>query len=159
DSIEEIPIHPNVKEHPKKKDDTDMMLAVQTGLELGFKCFVIYGGVGGRLDHTLANIQTIAYISNKGAIAHLVGEGIVITAITDTKYEFNGTESGVVSIFCNGDKAHGVYLKNLKYELTDAVLTSQIPTGVSNEFIGKRSTVSVKDGTLIIMWNANEFSH
>jgi len=157
DSLDEIPIHPNIIKHPKQKDDTDMMLAVKTGLELGYKCFVIYGGLGGRLDHTMANIQTITHLSRQGAKAYLVGEGIVITAVTNGKIEFDSSKNGVVSIFCNGSYAKGVYLKNLKYELNNATLTSDIPIGVSNEFIGKDSTVTVNDGTLVVMWSENNF--
>ncbi|NCC87284.1 MAG: thiamine diphosphokinase [Clostridia bacterium] len=158
DSLSEIPNHPNIIKHPKQKDDTDMILAVETGLELGYKYFVIYGGLGGRLDHTIANIQTITYISRQGATAYLVGEGLVITAITNGKIEFDSSKSGGISIFCSGSDAKGVYLKNLKYELNDAILTSNYPLGVSNEFIGKDSIVSVDSGTLVVMWNENSFN-
>lgn len=158
DSIDKIPSHPNIIQHPEQKDDTDMVLAVQTGLKKGYKCFVIYGGLGGRLDHTMANIQTISYLSKQGAQGFLVGEGMVITAITNTEFDFNSTNKGVISIFANGDKATGVYLNGLKYKLEDATVTSDYPIGVSNEFIGKSSEVIVKDGTLIIMWNDKDFN-
>lgn len=51
DSMGEVPVHPNVRVHPAEKDETDMMLAVRTGLHLGYRSFLIYGGLGGRLDH------------------------------------------------------------------------------------------------------------
>lgn len=157
DSLCEIPNHPNIIRHPRQKDDTDMILAVETGLELGYKYFIIYGGLGGRLDHTIANIQTITHISRQGAKAYLVGEGLVITAITNDKIQFDSSKVGVISIFCSGSDAKGVHLKNLKYELNDATITSNYPLGVSNEFIGKDSTVSVDSGTLVVMWNENGF--
>jgi len=61
----------------------------------------------------------------------------------------------VISIFCLNGKASGVTLRGLKYPLENAVLTSEMPLGVSNEFTGQKSTVRVTDGTLIIMWSEN----
>lgn len=158
DSLSEVPNHPNIKMHPKQKDDTDMMIAVKEGLALGYRLFSIYGGLGGRLDHTIANIQIAAWVAEHGARAFLLGEGMVITAIHNGKHSFDKSEKGVVSIFCNGGEARGVYLKNLKYKLVDATLTSTVPTGVSNEFKGEAATAQVRDGTLIIMWNNEDFN-
>lgn len=158
DSISEVPNHPNIKRHPKQKDDTDMMIAVKEGLALGYRLFSIYGGLGGRLDHTIANIQIAAWLAEHGARAFLLGEGMVITAIHNGKHSFDKSEKGVVSIFCNGGEARGVYLENLKYKLVDATLTSTVPMGVSNEFKGEVATVQVRDGTLIIMWNNEDFN-
>ncbi|MGE4483923.1 MAG: thiamine diphosphokinase [Oscillospiraceae bacterium] len=152
DSLGHVPDHPNIIKHPVEKDDTDMMLAVKTGLQLGFSRFVIYGGLGGRLDHTLANIQTLEHIAINGGRGYLVGGGTVITAVTDGCVNFVPKESGGISVFSGGDRADGVYLTGLKYPLVNAALTSSIPLGVSNKFTGVRSTVSVKSGTLIVMW-------
>lgn len=153
DSLGMIPDDENVIRLPKEKNDTDTLFAIKYGISKGYQKFVIYGGIGGRLDHTLANIQTLAYIAGKGARGFLIGEGIVITAIKDSKIEFSAGQKGIVSVFCNGSSAEGVYETGLKYPLTNATLTSDTPLGVSNEFTGKESTVSVADGTLIILWN------
>ena len=50
-----------------------------------------------------------------------------------------------------GERAQGVTLKGLKYELTDALITNSFPVGVSNEFIGKEAEITVRDGTLLIL--------
>jgi thiamine pyrophosphokinase len=153
DSLEHLPDFGNIIRLPMEKDDTDMFSAVKTGLSLGYRTFVLYGGVGGRLDHTLANIQTVAYLSTVGAAGYLVGEGRIITAVTDSELFFDGEQSGIISVFCHGSEAQGVDLKGLKYPLKDALLTSTMPLGVSNEFTGKPSSVSVKKGTLIVIWS------
>jgi thiamine pyrophosphokinase len=67
DSLGFRPEHPNIVEHPPEKDDTDMMLAVKEGLRRGSRTFVILGGLGGRLDHTVANIQTLAFLPKQCA--------------------------------------------------------------------------------------------
>ena len=45
----------------------------------------------------------------------------------------------------------GVYERGLKYPLEDATLVKENPLGVSNEFTGKESMVSVKEGMLLLI--------
>jgi len=157
DSLEQEPDFENRIRLPKEKDDTDMVFAVRQGYDLGFRHFVIYGGLGGRLDHTMANIQTLAYLSQLGASGFLVGEGRVLTALTNGRMEFGREMKGIISIFCHGDEALGVDLYGLKYPLRKAVLKATMPLGVSNEFIGTESSVSVEKGTLILYWTEEGF--
>ena len=63
DSLGRVPEDVEVVRHPVRKDDTDMMLAVQEGLARGCGRFLIYGGLGGRLDHTLANLHILAFLA------------------------------------------------------------------------------------------------
>ena len=130
-----------------------MMLAVKEGLNLGYRNFRIYGGLGGRLDHTLANLQTLCFLSQQGAEATLIGEGSCIRAVTNGEITFDESLEGIISIFCLTGVAKGVTLTGLKYPLDNGVMTSQMPLGVSNEFIGQKSTVRVTDGTLIVIWS------
>ncbi len=129
-----------------------MMLAARTGVEMGYQTFVLCGGIGGRLDHTLANLQTLAWLSRRGKRAFLIGEGIAAAAVTDGTLCFSARSHGTISVFCSGDRAEGVTLKGLKYPLSDALLTGDVPLGVSNEFTGAESAVTVKNGTLIVFW-------
>jgi len=152
DSLGSAPDHPNVIKVSPIKDETDLGLAVAAGLERGYGTFYINGGLGGRLDLTLANIQTLVWLSKRGARGYLVGDGANVTAVTDGSLSFDSRASGKISVFANGDQALGVTLTGLKYPLTDAMLTSDCPLGVSNEFIGVPAAVSVKHGTLIVMW-------
>ncbi len=137
-----------------EKDDTDTLLAVKHGFELGFKSFKIYGGCGGRADHTFSNIQTLAYIVSRGGRAMLFGNSEVYT-VTDSEVSFGGDMKGKISVFSLSDKAEEVSIKGLKYELEDSVLTNLFPLGVSNEFIGKPSEISVKNGLLLIIYYRN----
>lgn len=137
---------------PKEKNDTDTFAAVKIGLERGFGIFHIYGGTGGRFEHTLANMQCLAYIAENGAQGFIYGEDFVVTVIKNGKISFDSSYSGYVSVFAYSEEAHGVSIKGLKYELDRVILTSNTSLGVSNEFIGKTSTVSVENGVIIVVF-------
>ena len=152
DSMDQPEDFDRVRRMPVEKDDTDTMLAVKTGLEQGCGEFYLYGGTGGRVDHTLANLQSLVWLSTRGGRGFLVGENWTAAAITDGSMDFPADRRGTLSVFCQGDRAEGVTLEGLKYPLKDAVLTCDFPLGVSNSFTGAESRVSVEKGTLLLVW-------
>lgn len=152
DSLGYTPEHENVTVHPCEKDDTDTRLAVEYGYEKGYRKFLIFGGIGGRLDHTLANMQTLLGLSRMGAEGYLIGEGKVITVVENGTFEFSGKESGYLSLFPADGAVSGVYLKGLKYTLDNAELFSDRALAVSNEFINEKALVRVDKGALYVMW-------
>ena len=140
--------------HPVEKDDTDLMLAVRHGLSQGFREFHLYGAFDGdRLDHTLANFQTLAFLRSHGARGYLIGKQYIATVIQNEAVRFPATCQGIVSVFCMGRDARGVTIRGLKYETENAVLTSDFPLGVSNHFEGKEAEISAYDGQLLILWD------
>lgn len=139
-----------------EKDDTDTMLAVKTGLARGYRAFVLCGCLGGRLDHAYANLQALVFLARQGAQGWLLGQGIAVTAFRNGRLEFAPGHSGTISVFCPDGEAKGVDLTGLYYPLQDAVLTSAFPLGVSNQFTGEAAAVSVRDGTLLVMWEIPE---
>lgn len=150
DSLGFVPSGENIKRLPVEKDDTDVGFAVNYAFELGYKEFVIYGAIGGLLDHTVANLQLSAYISSKGGKSVFVGDNVFVTSITnDTLKISNG--KGRLSVFALSDKAEGVFLSGLKYPLENAVIENTFPIGVSNEFTDKSAKITVKNGTLLIV--------
>lgn len=139
--------------YPPEKDDTDMMLAIKLGLSKSYKNFAIYGGLGGRLDHTLANIQALSFIASEGAQAVLYHEHYALTVIKNSSFTIPKDTSGYISIFSLSDKSENVTIKGLKYQVEGVTLTNNFPLGVSNEAIGKKGIISVENGTLLILWN------
>ena len=152
DSLGTVPQGANVIRHPVEKDDTDMMLAVKTGLERGCRTFVLYGGLGGRLDHTYANFQTLTYLARRGAVGYLVGEDAVAAAVTAGALDFPERMEGWIGVVCPGGEGRGVEIRGLYYALHDSVLTSGFPLGASNHFTGQAASVSAREGTLLVMW-------
>lgn len=139
---------------PVEKDDTDAMLAARKGLELGFREFLFYGSLDGpRLDHTIANFQMLQFLADRGAVAYLVGRDYIVTVVRNSAIRFPAGAEGILSVFCLGADARGVDLEGLYYPLTDGVLTSGFPLGVSNHFTGSEAKISVRDGNLTVMWD------
>lgn len=151
DSLQDVPQFPHVERVPVEKDDTDMMLAIKRGLALGHKEFHMYGGMGGsRTDHTIANLQSLLYLANRGARGWLHGDGELYTAIRDGDVTFPARESGILSVFCLGADAQGVTIRGGQYEVESGTLSAEFPLGVSNHFVGKEIAVSVAQGSLLI---------
>ena len=157
DSLGYIPQDSTV--FPVEKDDTDAMLAVRKGLELGFREFYLYGSLDGpRLDHTVANFQTLQYMADRGAVGYLIGKDYIVTVVKDGKLRFPAACTGIFSVFCMGADAEGVTIRGGKYEVENVRLTAGFPLGVSNHFTGNEVTVSVEKGSLLVLWDtANGF--
>ena len=139
---------------PVEKDDTDAMLAVRQGLSLGYRRFLLYGSLDGpRLDHTIANFQTLQFIADHGAVGYLIGLDYAATVVKDGTLTFSPEASGIISVFCMGCDASGVTLRGLSYPLENGTLTAGFPLGVSNHFTGKPAAITVKDGSLLVLYD------
>lgn len=150
DSLGFVPEAEEIVQHPVRKDDTDTLLAIRLGLERGYRNFVITGALGGRLDHTFANLQALLFLRDHGAKGVLYGDGTAVTAVTNGSITIES--EGTLSVFTMDEKATGVYLRDVSYPLENAELTNSFPIGVSNEFVGTPATIGVENGTLLVMW-------
>lgn len=151
DSLGYTPQGANV--FPVEKDDTDSMLAVRLGLKEGCTEFLLYGSLDGpRLDHTVANFQTLQYLADRGAAGYLVGNTTLVTVVKNGKITFPAGKTGTISVFCMGSDAQGVTERGLYYKLENGTLTSGFPLGVSNHFTGEKAEIEVKDGSLLVLW-------
>lgn len=141
---------------PCEKDDTDTLAALRLAVEKGYEQFVIYGGLGGRISHTMANIQSLLCLKEKGMSGELIGKSSKVFLVKNESCILSKDESGYVSVFAWGGNAKGVTLNNLKYEISDAELTDSFPIGVSNEFVGKEAEITVSNGILLIVVERKE---
>jgi thiamine pyrophosphokinase len=153
DSLGRVPETGCVVSHPVMKDETDMLLAVREGYRRGCRTFLLFGGLGGRPDHSLANLQVLWNLAEQGCRGFLLGGGTVVTAVRDGRIDFDEGHSGTVSVLCAGERAEGVTLRGLRYRLDNAVLLGSEPLGVSNEFTGVPSSITVERGVLWVFWN------
>jgi thiamine pyrophosphokinase len=154
DSMEAPTDFANIRRVPVEKDDTDTMLAMKTGLSNECTEFFLYGGTGGkRLDHTLANLQSLLYLRRRGARGWLYDDDFVWTVIENESLTIAKTvEWGLFSAFCLGDRAEGIDEVGFQYPLKDAVLTPEFPLGVSNHILEPQATITVRRGALAVGW-------
>ena len=139
---------------PVEKDDTDAMLAVRRGLDLGYREFLLYGSLDGpRLDHTIANFQTLQFLCDREAFGYLAGNQYLVTVVKNGELRFPAGAKGTVSVFCLGEDARGVSLEGLHYPLEKGTLTTGFPLGVSNHFTGKPARIQVEAGSLLVLWD------
>jgi len=152
DSLGRIPREDNVMVLPTVKDVTDTWAAIELGKERGYTHFRLYGCTGGRFDHTLANIQTLAALAAEGKQGFLVDQSQIITAVGPGTVTFGSERRGFLSVFSHTDRCLGVSLKGLKYELEDAELINRFPLGVSNEFLRKPASVTIGEGIAVLVY-------
>ena len=152
DSLGYVPDDASV--FPVEKDDTDAMLAIRRGLQLGFQEFLLYGSLDGpRLDHTVANFQALQYLCEHSAWGYLVGITQIATVVQNGSLYFPAGCGGIISVFCLGPAATGVTLEGLYYPLKDGTLTPGFPLGVSNHFTPSAASIDVKCGSLLVLWD------
>ena len=156
DSIDVMPSLSSVEivRHPVQKDETDMYLAYKLGVSKGCDEFYIYGGVGGREDHTFANYCLLLDAINEGKRIFLMGVDRKIFVIKNEKIELDSSAGKTLSVFAFGADAHGVTLRGVKYEAENITLRQAFPLGVSNSVknTDTRAEISVGDGALLVMF-------
>lgn len=135
-----------------RKDDTDTIKAIKIALEKGYKKFYLYGALGGsRIDHSLANIQSLLFIKHNGGRGYIMDADKMLLIAENETVKFHRGNSGYLSIFALSEKAKGVTLKGLMYTMENGDLTNDFPLGVSNEFIiDEEAEITVEEGTLLI---------
>ena len=141
--------------YPVRKDETDSFLAYFEGVRRGYTEFMLYGCTGGREDHTFANYALLIYARDAGHKMTLVGKCTHTIAVKNESVTLSGEPLAHFSLFAFGGDAFGVSISGAEYEAEGVTLTPSFPLGVSNRFGDKDVTVSVGDGTLLVMIEKN----
>lgn len=137
---------------PVSKDDTDLALALKLAQARGYTRLKIYGALGGRMDHSLANLQLLAACAQAGLRTMLVDKQLTAFSLHNGSLLLPPVAPGIiVSVFSWGDVALGVSLSGLAYPLVNASLSCTLPLGVSNRGLGRPVKISVQQGTLLIL--------
>ena len=139
-----------VERFPVEKDDTDTMLCLKRGLALGYDDFLIVGGFGGRLDHTLANLQTLHYAALRGARAALNDGRSWATVLLNGSVRVPRTPAKL-SLFALGDACRGVTIRGAKYDVENITLTNAFPLGACNDVKAEYAEISVEQGPLLVL--------
>ena len=160
DSINQPEISCEIVKLNEEKDETDTLVCIQEGIKRGYNKFYIFCGTGGRIDHTIANIQSLIYLAQKNCVGFLFDGKQVIVAISSLiTLSFSSEASGGISVFAINGNASGVTITGLKYTLNSALLTAEFPLGVSNSFIGKECRIECENGNLAIVFPLDALKH
>ncbi|MCI8608669.1 MAG: thiamine diphosphokinase [Firmicutes bacterium] len=161
DTLGYIPQHDHIIQLQTAKDETDTFVAMREAMKLGYRQFLFYGCLDGKIEHTMANLQLLAWLAERGCRGWLIGESQVITSLAGpAELRFSPIPDGQkLSIFAHSDRAEGVALKGLKFPLSEATLDNRFPLGVSNEFTGEAASIHVKRGTLLVVLPRKIWSH
>lgn len=131
---------------PVRKDATDSELAVNYALEHGYKNAILFGMIGTRMDHSLANL-TLLNRFKKGCIINSNNEiYFVKNSIT-----LSGNPGDVISIIPYPGDVSGVTTKGLDYPLSDGKIAAGTSLGVSNAMVGDECTITISDGTAFVI--------
>ena len=137
-----------IDRHPRAKDRTDIVLALDRARDLRPSRVIVISGGGGRLDHGLANLLVLASDDYAGMqVDAFVGDARV--AVIRDRRDLAGPAGGLVSLFAVNGPAHGVTTTGLRYPLHGEVLAPLSSRGVSNEFVGGPAAVSLTSGVLL----------
>lgn len=147
-----IPDNCEIITAPSEKDDTDTMLAVKTALSRGYTDITIAASIGGRLDHTFANIQTLAYINSNGGTGKLLGENDIVYFLNKGTHIFPKLDNMYFSVFSYTETAE-ISLSGTKYPLNNYCLTNKFPLGVSNEIIKNEAELTLNNGQVIVIFS------
>ena len=154
DSLGYVPRCKRVSRHPAHKDMSDMEIGFTKALNFKHDEVYVYGGIGGRLDHTIANLQLFAQYSERGLYVTGIADTFAIRALTgpDAFVLPDDVSRGTVSVFSASDRCEGVIERGLEYSLDDEPLTNRTSLGLSNELTGQEASVAVESGTLYIFY-------
>lgn len=138
---------------PCEKNDTDTVYAVKEAVRRGFDNFLLIGGIGGRLDHTLGNVSILLYLDSLGKKGCIIDDHSEMEIVSKEpvsvceKYSF-------FSLLNITGCAKGITVTGAKYPLEDAEINCEYQYGISNEVLpGKTAEISIQCGKLLLVKN------
>ena len=137
----------------REKDETDLELALLYAAAAGADSIDILGALGGRWDHTLANVALLALPELHGLGARLLADGQTLYLVREAAV-LEGQRGDTVSLLPLSGDAHGVTTRGLQYPLDDATLSYERARGVSNVLLDPPGHVSLREGLLLVVQHA-----
>ena len=141
------------EEFPSKKNETDSELCILLAKKLGAQNIDLFATLGGRIDHTLANINLLYYIKEEKMIPRIISEKEEIYIATNESIQIKGMKDDLISIIPIKGDAKGVTLENLEYPLNDYNMKYSTPLGISNIMLGDVCSINIREGSVLIIRN------
>ncbi|MDO8784581.1 MAG: thiamine diphosphokinase [Syntrophales bacterium] len=136
--------------YPREKEETDTQLALEYALEMNPKEIWIFGALGGRLDHAMANVSLLVPGTERGIRIKLVDEWCEVFVVT-ASCVIEGKPGQTVSLLPLSSAVTGITLEGFEYPLQDGTMEIGRPYGMSNRLIEARGVISVASGYLLVV--------
>ncbi|MBQ8862801.1 MAG: thiamine diphosphokinase [Clostridia bacterium] len=146
-----FPESTEVLRFPVEKDDADSMLCVKEASARGYKEITVVGGLSGRLDHTFANLQMLAYGKAHGLNITITDGENTAFMMSPGKIALPRKKRHSLSVFSYDTEATGISLSGVKYPLSHGTLTNRFPLGLSNEITGESAEIGLESGMLLVI--------
>lgn len=140
----------NVMVYPSQKDDSDTMLAIKHAISNGYTHIYIICALGGRLDHTIANLQSMNYVADKGGICEIISENEHLITFTGPSISLPYKEGYSLSLYSMSDTCTNVCISGAGYNAENIALTNTFPIGLSNYWAEDNVTLSIESGIVLI---------
>jgi thiamine pyrophosphokinase len=147
-----------LRRFPRAKDETDLELALTEAVERGATTIDILGALGGRWDHTFANVALLALPALVGRRVRLLADQQELFLVRDTA-TIDGKPGDTVSLLPLSAEVRGVTTRGLLYPLADATLRYEQARGVSNVLIEPPGSVELSAGLLLVVHHDDGGAH
>ncbi|HHN75627.1 MAG TPA: thiamine diphosphokinase [Acidobacteria bacterium] len=138
------------RHYPRDKDATDLELALDEALNRGAEEIDLFGVLGGRWDHSLANVLLPARPAYAAARIQAPGEEQSLYWLRPGRLlELSGHPGRSVSLLPLGGEARAVTTSGLRFPLDRQTLAHGDSRGMSNVMTGERATVRLEAGVLL----------
>ncbi|MEW5830591.1 MAG: thiamine diphosphokinase [Chloroflexota bacterium] len=138
-----------IDQYPEDKDETDLELALKSAYELHPEGILIAGGLGGRLDQSLAALSLLA--GSHGGIDLRLDDGVEEAFFCRSQAEIRGRSGDTVSLVPWGGPVSGIRTEGLRWPLIHETLYPDRTRGISNEMTDETASVEIESGLLLIV--------
>ena len=137
-------------EYPADKNQTDLELALEYGIQQGFREILIVGALGGRLDQTLGNLSLLS-APRLTAFNIRFDDGVEEVFFVRGRSEVRGQAGDTVSLIPWGAPVTGVTTNGLRWPLRDETLFPEETRGISNEMLSETASIEIVSGLLLVV--------
>lgn len=138
------------------KDETDTLCCINEGIKNGCDTFLLLSALGGRFDHSFANLSLLQYITDKNCKGYIKTENETVTMLKKGVYTFENLKGKTFSLFPFACDKAVVSYKNTEYPLLNGDVQSSTAVGISNVFTDSKSEITIHSGYAILFINEKE---
>ncbi len=139
-----------VDTYPVMKDETDTELAIMRAMQMKAKEVVLYGGLGNRFDHSLANVYLLSRLVKKGIKAKMIDEVNEIVLLGHSS-EFNFKIGTIISLLPLGGQVEGLSIEGFVYPILSKSMPTETPYGISNVVKASHQYINFEKGMLLLI--------